>query len=117
MMKSRVPKEIINRQKQPYRAPITSSFSSENRPAYIREMLSKEKINSMGFFDYEKVEMLLDKMKTKHQITEIDNMALTAILSTQILHSCFVEKAIPVLRDSELIKLNNIVFDKNYKYA
>lgn len=117
MMKGRVPKEIINRQKQPYRAPITSSFSSESRPAYIREMLSKEKIVSMGFFDYEKVEMLLDKMKTKHQITEIDNMALTAILSTQILQSCFVEKAIPVLRDSELIKLNNIVFDKNYKYA
>lgn len=117
MMENRVPQEIIARQKQPYRAPIASSFSAENRPDYIQEMLSKESIISMGYFDYEKVKMLLEKMKMKHQFTEIDNMALTTILSTQILHSCFVEKSIPVLRDSELIKLDNIVFDKNYKYA
>ena len=71
----------------------------------------------MGFFDYKKVKMLLEKMKMKQQISEVDNMALTAILSTQILHSCFVEKTIPVLKESELIKLNNIVFDKNYKNA
>ncbi|NLA63075.1 MAG: asparagine synthase [Bacteroidales bacterium] len=117
MAENIVPKEITARQKQPYRAPIATSFSVENRPDYIKEMLSKEKIISMGYFEYEKVKMLLEKMKMKHQITEIDNMALTAILSTQILHSCFVEKSIPVLRDSELIKLDNIVFDKNYKYA
>ena len=117
MMENRAPQEIIARQKQPYRAPIASSLGSNNTPDYIQEVLSKNKIISMGFFDYEKVKMLLEKMKMKHQITEIDNMALTAILSTQILHSCFVEKAIPILRDSELIKLDNIVFDQNYKHA
>ncbi len=117
MMKNKVPQEIIARQKQPYRAPIASSLGSDNTPDYIQEMLSKEKIISMGFFDYEKVRILLEKMKMRHQITEIDNMALTAILSTQILHSCFIEKTIPLLRDSELIKLDNIVYGKSFKYA
>ena len=114
MMKNRVPKEIIARQKQPYRAPIASSFSSDNAPDYIQDMLSKDKITSMGLFDYEKVKLLLEKMKLKHQITEIDNMALTTILSTQILHSFFIEKRIQVLRSSELIQLDNIVYDKNF---
>ncbi|NLZ95111.1 MAG: asparagine synthase (glutamine-hydrolyzing) [Bacteroidales bacterium] len=117
MMRNRVPNDIIDRKKQPYRAPIASSFSSDNAPDYIQDMLSKEKIVSTGFFDYEKVKLLLDKMKLKHQITEIDNMALTAILSTQILQSCFSEKRIKVLKDSELIQLDNIVYDKSVNYA
>ena len=114
MMKGRVPKEIIDRQKQPYRAPIASSFSSDNAPDYIQEMFSKEKIISTGLFDNDKVSLLLEKMKMKHQITEIDNMALTAILSAQILHSLFIEKRIQVLRSSELIQLDNIVYDKSF---
>ncbi len=116
MMKNRVPNEIIDRQKQPYRAPIASSFSSDIIPHYIKDVLSKEKIDSSGLFDYEKTRLLLEKMKQKHRITETDNMAFTAILSTQILHSCFVEKTIPELTDSELIKLDNIVYDNMFKY-
>lgn len=114
MMKNIVPKEIIDRKKQPYRAPIASSFSSANTPSYIKEMFTKEKILSMGFFDYEKVNILLQKLKTNQHTTEIDNMALTTILSTQILHSCFIEKAVPELRDLELIVIDNIVYDKSF---
>lgn len=117
MMKNRVPDEIIFRKKQPYRAPIASSFISEYTPGYIKEMLSKEKIISMDLFDYDKVNLLLQKLKFNHQITEVDNMALTAILSTQILNSLFVEKTTRLLSDSELITLDNIVFDNKFKYA
>jgi hypothetical protein len=44
-------------------------------------------------------------------------MALTTILSTQILHSLFVDNSISALRDSELIKLDAIVYEKNFIYA
>lgn len=117
MMKNKVPNEIIDRQKQPYRAPIASSFSSDITPHYINDVLSKEKIDSSGLFDYERTRLLLEKMKQKHRITETDNMAFTAILSTQILYSCFVGKTIPELTDSELIKLDNIVYDNKFKHV
>ena len=34
-------------------------------------------------------------MKSKKQVSEIDNMALTAILSTQILHDLFLNRSMP----------------------
>ena len=117
MMESRVPREIVARKKQPYRAPIPSSLISDPTFNYLSEMLSKEKINAMGLFDYEKVNSLLEKIKYTSRSSEIDNMALTAILSTQILYSCFIEKAISSLMNSELIVLDNIVYDNKFNYA
>jgi asparagine synthase (glutamine-hydrolysing) len=109
MMRNRVPEEIILRQKQPYRAPELFSSGPVEVPCYIQALLSKEKIISAGLFDYEKVKLLSEKMKLRHHVTEIDNMAFIAILSTQVLYSCFVEKAVPPLRDPELVKLDHIV--------
>ncbi|WP_286834249.1 MULTISPECIES: asparagine synthase (glutamine-hydrolyzing) [unclassified Proteiniphilum] len=112
MMRNRVPEKIIARQKQPYRAPVASSFRSEYLPDYLQELLSKEKIQSIGIFDYGRVKLLLDKMELMHHITEIDGMAFTAILSTQILNSCFVEKSVPTLIESELVKLDRVVYSR-----
>lgn len=117
MMRNSLPEEIIRRHKQPYRAPGLSSFGSDELPGYVHELLSKEKIIAAGLFDDEKVQLLSEKMRLKHHITEIDTMAFTAILSTQILNSCFVDKAVSPLRDSELIKLDNIVYDRKYNYV
>lgn len=117
MMRDRVPAEIIARQKQPYRAPIGSSLMSNYSSHYINDMLSAKKIKAIGFFDYEKVKTLVEKMESSHRISEIDNMALTTILSTQILYSCFVENEIPPLMDSELIVLDNIVYGNKFNYA
>lgn len=118
MMKDKVPKEIVARQKQPYRAPIASLFNSNYGLSLItEEVLSKDKILSTGLFDYKKVDLLLQKMKLNHRITEIDNMAITAILSTQILYNCFIDKTVSTLSDSELIKLDRIIYDKKFNYV
>ena len=111
MMKDKLPSEIINRHKQPYRAPVASSFFSDASSYLINDMLSKEKVEGAGLFDYNKVNQLKEKMKQSHQITEIDNMALTAILSTQILHSYFVEKTVPSFINGESVVLDNVVYD------
>ena len=111
MMKGRLPEEILNRSKQAYRAPIRSTFFSEEMPVYLKEMLSEEKVVDFGIFNPKFVNQLKKKMKLDKQISEIDNMAITAILSTQILHDLFINKSVPKLQDNELVVLNKTVLN------
>ncbi len=111
MMNGRLPDPILNRSKQAYRAPIKSVFLSDNIPAHLQELLSEEKISEFGIFDLEKVRLLFNKMKTKNQFSEIDNMALTAILSTQVLYDQFIKRNVPELNDSNTIKLDKIIIE------
>jgi asparagine synthase (glutamine-hydrolysing) len=88
MMDGEVPKQILNRTKQAYRAPSISEFNSEK----LGFMLSKEQIELAGIFSPEKVASLISKVSGKVTISELDNMAFLGILSTQILHYLFVQK-------------------------
>lgn len=111
IMKGRLPKSILERSKQAYRAPIQSTFFSENMPAYLKEVLSEDKIMSFGIFNAKLVNQLVKKMKLNKHVSEIDNMAITAILSTQILYDLFINKKIPPLQESELVILNKTIVD------
>ncbi len=111
MMKGRLPEEILNRPKQAYRAPIRSSFISKDLPEYLKTMLSEDIIKEFGIFNPDHVRSLLTKMTKTGQVSEIDNMAVTAILSTQILHDLFVNKSMPELQENELVKLDKTVLD------
>jgi asparagine synthase (glutamine-hydrolysing) len=93
-MKDRLPDVILNRPKQAYRAPIRSSFISDNLPAYLKDMLSEKAIVQAGIFNPDHVNQLLNKMKGGNQVSEIDNMAITAILSTQILNDLLINISI-----------------------
>jgi asparagine synthase (glutamine-hydrolyzing) len=109
MMSGKLPQQIVERAKQPYRAPISKCFISENSPGYVENMFSEESISSAGFFDFDKVMMLIDKLKAGTQVSEIDHMALTGILSTQLLHSFFVEKSTAPLMERDRITLDKII--------
>ncbi len=111
MMKGRLPESILNRSKQAYRAPIRSTFFSEEMPVYLKDMLSEEKITEFGIFNPEFVNQLKKKMELNKQVSEIDNMAITAILSTQILHDLFIKQSMPKLQESELVTLNKTILD------
>ena len=111
MMKGRLPESILNRSKQAYRAPIRSTFFSEEMPAYLNDMLSEEKMVSFGIFNPEFVKQLKKKMKLNKQISEIDNMAITAILSTQILYDLFIKRSMLKLLESELLVLDKTILD------
>ena len=111
LMKGKLPESILNRSKQAYRAPIKSVLSKEKMSPFMKNMLSDNKIESFGVFDLKMVKSLLLKMETKKQVSEIDNMALTAILSTQILYDQFINKSIPKLKRNELIELDKIEID------
>jgi asparagine synthase (glutamine-hydrolysing) len=91
MMKGRIPEEILKRPKQAYRAPILSSFLSDEAPGYVKEVFSVESLKNAGIFNPDSVNKLLVKMNSGKSYSEIDNMALTAIISTQLLHKQFIE--------------------------
>lgn len=106
MSAGRIPESITKRSKKPYRAPIVSSFFHEGSPAYISEILSESNIKSFGIFNSEKVKLLIKKISIQPTISEVDQMAIAGILSTQLLHKMFVlDKIIPPLDNLANLKI------------
>lgn len=102
MMIGKLPEEILNRPKQAYRAPILSSFLGSDAPEFVMEQLCSESLLEAGVFNPDSVTKLLAKMNSGKAYSEIDNMALTAILSIQLIYKQFI-KEFKYLNDSELI--------------
>jgi len=88
-----VPREILARKKQPYRAPDALSFVSKDSPAYIDDVLSESALRDANVFDPQAVMQLLRKCRARGndgQFSNTDNMALVGALSTQLLHQQFI---------------------------
>lgn len=90
MSVGRIPESITKRSKQAYRSPISDSFFHKGAPSFIRELLAPDSINNYGLFNSEKVQLLVRKMESQTNLSEIDQMAITGILSTQILYKSFI---------------------------
>lgn len=91
LMTGRIPESIVKRPKQPYRAPISSVFMGNERPAYVNEMLSERITRLAGIFSHDSVAALLAKIEKTGTASEMDNMALTAVVSTHLVYRQFVE--------------------------
>jgi asparagine synthase (glutamine-hydrolysing) len=92
MSMGKIPELITMRSKQAYRAPIASSFFNAVASSYIQNILSEESINAYGVFDPIKVDSLIRKIKNNENVSEIDQMAISGILSTQILYKLFIKE-------------------------
>ena len=87
-----LPPSVVARPKQPYRAPVghwmlNGGGDSGDGP------LSDGALRKAGLFDPAKVRQLLRKLAAADRVSEFDGMALTGILSTQVLHRRFVEES------------------------
>jgi asparagine synthase (glutamine-hydrolysing) len=93
LAKDYIPKELIDRPKQPYRAPISGCFFNDKPPDYVADMLSEASIKKAGCFDPAKVQRLVAKCRTNagQLLSERENMALVGILSTQLLDHQFIQ--------------------------
>lgn len=89
-----VPSAILQRKKQPYRAPDGACFFGDSN-GYAAEMLSEKKIRNTGVFDPKAVEALARKFREGRPTSTRDNMALVAVLSTQILMEDFLDGRLP----------------------
>ena len=97
----KIPDSITNRSKQAYRAPINSLITQKST-SYLKDMLSDQSLSSFGIFNPEKVKNLLAKIETHGLISEIDQMAVVGILSTQILYKKFIEE--PIIANIDNLK-------------
>ena len=90
-----IPREILERPKQPYRAPDAPSFVGQDAPEYVGDVLSAEAVGRAGVFEVAKVEALLAKCREHGaggRLSNADNMAFLGILSTQLLWQAFVHR-------------------------
>jgi len=85
-----LPEEIWKRPKRPYRAPIHRSFFNERTPEYVSELLSEGAIRRSELFNPVAVSQLARKAASGAALSEVEDMALTGVLSTQLLHQQFV---------------------------
>ena len=86
-----VPSDIWQRPKRPYRAPIHRSFYNQASSAYVRELLSEEALRESELFNPTAVTQLACKAESGARLSEVDNMALVGVLSTQLVYQQFVK--------------------------
>lgn len=90
-MRSQLPDEIVKRPKRPYRAPIHRSFFVGGKPLdWVADLLSPDQVRGFGYFDPEAISRLVKKIERFGALGETDDMALTGILSTQLVHQQYL---------------------------
>jgi asparagine synthase (glutamine-hydrolysing) len=91
-----VPAAILQRPKQPYRAPDAPSFAGRDAPAWVGETLDRRAVAEAAVFDALAIERLWRKVRedeTGRPYSNADNMALVGVLSTGLLFEQFVRRA------------------------
>lgn len=90
----RLPTGIGNRSKQPYRAPVREVFFGDPPDPLLTHLLSDEALRTVGMFHSGRVERLIRKFSKGPTFVTSENeaMAITGILSTQVLHHRFLSQ-------------------------
>ena len=88
--KSLLPESILQRPKQPYRAPDGASFATATSPGYVAEVVASQNILRDGIFDPSPVQHLAEKFRSGRAMSVKDNMAMVAVVSTGLLIQQFV---------------------------
>jgi asparagine synthase (glutamine-hydrolysing) len=80
-----LPDAIVNRTKQPYRAPDSQSFFFDGKPLdYVADLMSPARIRAAGYFDPVAVSRLFEKCRQGRATGFADNQAFVGILSTML---------------------------------
>jgi len=89
MMEGKLPDEIINRPKQAYRAPSMASILTEKQ-MYLRYILEDSELKKTNIFSPVLVNALINRINESKQLSDVDNMALTGIITTQLFYNQFI---------------------------
>lgn len=98
-----IPQQICNRAKQPYRAPISSCFLS-NYNSLSSLMLEDDSLECSNIFEKKAVQQLRSKINSGAQLSEVDEMSVAAIISTQLLYHHFISALVPVSNTGPIIQ-------------
>jgi asparagine synthase (glutamine-hydrolysing) len=87
-----LPAGIVNRVKQPYRAPdSTSFFVNGEAPEYVRRQFSASRMTEAGLFSSAAANQLYEKCRRGRATGFADNMAFVGMLSAMLLEEQFVQ--------------------------
>ena len=98
-----VPQAILDRPKQPYRAPDAAAFFSGSAPSWVGEVTAPEAILEAGIFDPRRVAGLVEKcVRTGgRNMGNTDSMRVLAVLSTQLAHQQLIAQRGPRLAEPD----------------
>ena len=95
-LRGMLPDEILQRRKQPYRAPDSKCFFKDGKALdYVEDLLSAERIRSAGYFEPASVGRLVDKCRAGRAVGFADNQAFVGIISTMLVDEFFVRRKQP----------------------
>jgi asparagine synthase (glutamine-hydrolysing) len=81
-----LPAKVLDRVKQPYRAPDSQSFFKDGKPLdYVDAAFAPERLRASGLFDDVAARRLFEKARAGRVIGFADNMAFVGILSTLLI--------------------------------
>jgi asparagine synthase (glutamine-hydrolysing) len=84
-----LPPEIWKRPKRPYRAPVHRSFFPST-PPWVDQLLSESALRESRLFKPAAVGQLVRKAGSGASLSEVEDMALAGLLSTQLVYNQFV---------------------------
>ncbi|HUP10378.1 MAG TPA: asparagine synthase (glutamine-hydrolyzing) [Caldimonas sp.] len=92
-MRAELPASVVQRRKQPYRAPDSACFFAGSKPLpEVAELLEPAALRRAGIFDPAAVGRLLEKCRSGRAVGFGDNMAFIGVLSTMLLHEQMIRK-------------------------
>ena len=113
-----LPPEVIERAKQPYRAPISRSFFAADAPDYVDSLLGSDGIRSKGYFQPSAVDRLVQKCRRPDAfVSEVENMALAFILSLQLLDEKFLRVGLAEEPDPDSVRFTHFRFLPGREHA
>jgi asparagine synthase (glutamine-hydrolysing) len=90
-----VPASILQRKKQPYRAPDALSFAAAEAMEWMGEVAGPAALAEAGVFNPIAAGQLLEKCRNRAasgQFSNADNLGVVGILSTQLVHYHFIRR-------------------------
>lgn len=103
-----LPADIWQRRKRPYRAPIHRCFFHAATPDYVTELLSEQALQESGLFNPLAVAQLIRKAQSGNPLSEVDDMAIAGVISTQLVYHQFVKTGtsrLSTLTSSDRVKV------------
>jgi len=88
-----LPPRIKARRKQPYGAPDAPSFFGPNAPEWVADHLTPDRLHGVGVFSPTSVGGLVRRCRAGFATGFRENQALLGVLSTQVWHHQFIERA------------------------
>jgi asparagine synthase (glutamine-hydrolysing) len=89
-----IPKPILERPKQPYRAPDAASFFYKDNLGWVGDLTNEAAVKKTGIFIPDVVSRLTAKCRQVKglKMSNTDNMRIVAILSTLLLHHQYIDQ-------------------------